>query len=327
MKVLLPYTEEMAITMQQMLGENVTVVRSERTAESMIEHGADADVVISGRVPGDYIRAAKKLKLIHAMGAGIDKIDRSAVLERGDVVVCNVHENAAEVAEYAVTLLFAAAKNIVVNDREFRKGDWTYGFGGPRPNVELRGKTCLLVGLGNIGVEIASRLRSFGMKLTAVNRTGHSPNRNVVDRLESIDNIVPLVQEADFIILALPLTEDSYELVDEDLISSMKPTALLVNISRGEVIEEKALYDALKDKRILGAGLDVWWNYPQWGVAEIRFPSKLPFHELDNLVMSPHRAAYSANTTRAHLQFIVDNILRFIGGEELHNIVDMKIGY
>jgi phosphoglycerate dehydrogenase-like enzyme len=328
LKVLVPYTEELANAIQETLGDKAVVVRSERTVESMLEHARDADIVVSGRVPADYIRKAPNLKMIQALGAGIDKIDRQAVLERGDIIVCNNHMNAMEVAEYAIMLLFAAAKNIILSDRELRKGDWIYGFGGPNPNVEIRNKTCLIMGLGNIGAEIAKRLKGFELELRAVTRSGESPNAALVDSIASLEDMKPYVQDADFIILSLPLTDESRGIIDSKVISWMKPSAILVNISRGEIVDEAALYQALKDKKIQAAGLDVWWNYPQWGKPDMKMPSlKFAYHELDNVIMSPHRAAYSLNTQQAHLDFVRENVLRFVRGERPLNIVDMNLGY
>jgi phosphoglycerate dehydrogenase-like enzyme len=328
LKVLVPYTEELASAIQQTLGSKVIVVRSERTVESMLEHARDADIVVAGCVGGDYIRKAPNLKMIQALGAGIDKIDRQAVLDRGDIIVCNNHENAPEVAEYAIMLLFATAKNIILSDRELRKGDWIYGFGGPNPNVEVRNKICLIVGLGNIGAEIAKRLKGFGLNLRAVTRTGKSPNASLVDDITSLKEMQSFVQEADFIILSLPLTHESRGMIDREVLSWMKPSSILVNISRGEIVDEGALYQALKEKRIQAAGLDVWWNYPQWGKPEMKMPSlNYPYHELDNVVMSPHRAAYSRSTRMAHLAFILENLLRFARGDQPLHIVDMNQGY
>ncbi|MHA2004193.1 MAG: 2-hydroxyacid dehydrogenase [Candidatus Thorarchaeota archaeon] len=328
LKVLVPYSDELADAIRQILGDAATVVTSERTAESMLENADDADVVASVRVPSDFIYKAKNLKMIQTLGAGIDKIDRQAVLRRGDIIVCNNPVNAPEVAEYATMLLLSAAKHIITSDKTLRKGDWTYGWGSPNPNVEIRNKTCLIIGLGNIGSEIAKRLKGFDLTLKAVSRTGTSSNLHLVDNITSLEKMKTFVQESDFIILSLPLTDMSREMINEEVISWMKSTAILVNISRGEIVDETALYHALKEKRILGAALDVWWNYPQFGKAEMKYPSSnFPYHELDNLVLSPHRAAYSVNTERAHIKYAGENILRFVGGNRPFHVVDMNLGY
>jgi phosphoglycerate dehydrogenase-like enzyme len=328
MKVLVPYPKEVVDVIRHTLGDTAEVVGSGSSAEEMIAAGTDADIVASFQVPEEYIHQATSLKMIQSLGAGIDRIEHETIAERGGVIVCNNHANAEEVAEYAIMLLLAAAKRIIISDREMRAGDWGGGWGSPLPNIELRHKTCLIIGLGHIGSEIAKRLRSFNMTLYAATRSGTSGQTNLVDRVLCIDDIEPIVREADFIILSVPLTKDSVGLVDKDFISLMKPTSVIVNISRGPIIDESALYDALKNRAITAAGLDVWWDYPAtWGGSGKMPSEKYPYHELDNVVISPHRAAYSENIMRDQLQFVGENILRFVRGEQPLNQVDMRRGY
>jgi phosphoglycerate dehydrogenase-like enzyme len=327
MKVMVSLSKEQVEIIQNILVDTAEIVPIDGTVESMLQRGRDADILLANRVSRGHIEAAPKLKMIQTFTAGVDKIDQDAVRDHGGIILCNSHINATEVAEYAITLLLATAKNIIPSDRELRKGDWVFAFGGPRPNIEIRHKTCLIIGLGNIGVEIARRLRAFDMKIYAATRSGVSQHRNLVDRLARIDEVRPLVEDSDFVILSLPLTPESEGLVDSNFISWMKPTSILVNISRGSIIDERALFFALKENRIFGAGIDVWWRYPlKWGGKGIP-PSDMPFQELDNIVISPHRAGYSENTQREYLQFAGENILRFIHEETPLNIVDLSRGY
>lgn len=328
MKVLIPYPEETVKIIRDIIGNEANVVRSERTVESMLSTGGDADIIATGRVPAEYIQSAKSLKMIQGFGAGIEKIDREAVLERGDIIVCNSHLNAAEVAEYTIMLLLALAKHITISDHDMRKGDWRLAWGGPFPNTEIRNKTCLIVGLGNIGAEVAKRLRSFDVTIHAATRTGTSPQSDLADKVVRIDEVKDSVKIADFVILTLPLTEESANLIDGQFISWMKQESLFVNISRGAIVDEGALYHALKEHRIGGAAIDVWWTYPAiWGGSGQMPSEKFPFHELDNVVLSPHRAAFSENIERDQIRFVGENILRFIRGEKPQNIVDMTLGY
>jgi phosphoglycerate dehydrogenase-like enzyme len=328
LKILVPYGDDVIQIIKKIVGDKAEIIQSDRNAESMFEKGIDASIVTSGRVSGEYIRSAKKLKLIQTFGVGVDKIDSQAILERGDILVCNVRVNAAEVAEYTIMLLLAIAKKIIISDREIRKGDWKYGWYGPTPSIELRKKTCLLIGLGKVGSEIAKRLRGFDLDIYAATRTGLSPNSDLVDKLISIKQVESVLPEADFVILALPLTEESKSLVDEKFLSKMKSSSFLINTARGPIVDEEALYHALRDKKIHGAALDVWWSYPGKWAGAGKYPSdRFPFHELDNVVLSPHRAAYSENMMRAQVEFAGANILRFIRGEQPRNIVDMKLGY
>ena len=327
MKVLVPYSDELVQLLQDLFGDKAEVVRSEGSIESMLENGRDATIIISGRVSREYIHKAINLKMIQTFGAGTDKVDFDAVRERGDIIVCNSHTNSAEVAEFAISLLFAVVKNIIPSDRELRKGDWSHSWGGPVPNVEIRGKRVLIVGLGHIGADVARRLRSFSVTINAATLSGSSRNADLVDKMVRINDIQSQVEEADFIILSLPLTNQSKGLVDREFLSWMKPSSILVNISRGPIVDELALYEALKAKNIRGAGLDVWWRYPKKWRGMTAPPTDIPFHELDNVVMSPHRAAFAENSPREQREFVVENILRFIRGEPPHNIIDPERGY
>lgn len=327
MKVLIPYPDTLVKFFKNIIGDEAEVIQSELSVESMLDRGGDAEIVASVRVPGEFIRNSSKLRMIQTLGAGIDKIDLDGVREQGNIIVCNNHVNSAEVAEYAISLLFAVTKNIIPSDRELRAGNWIHRWGGPIPNLEIRGKNVLIIGLGHIGIDIAKRLRSFDVTLTAATRSGSSNEVDLVDKVVSINTIKPHVEVADFVILALPLTEESKNLVNREFLSWMKTTSILVNISRGEIVDEAALYEALNEKRIHGAGVDVWWRYPKkWRETAIP-PSDVPFHELDNIVISPHRAAYSENTKRDLYQFAAENILRFIRGETPLNKIDLERGY
>ncbi len=327
MKVLVPYSEDFADRIQQIVGDRAEVVTSERIPEQMIEQGSDASIIASGRVPEKYIRSVESLEMIQAFGAGVDKIDMDALRERGDVIVCNCHQNSDEVAEYAVMLLLALAKRILRSDRLLRKGDWKMAWGSDLPNIELRNKACLTIGLGHIGSEIARRLKAFNIYLVAATRTGAGPASSV-DELVSIENAENHIRQADFIILSLPLTKISRGMVNEEFLSYMKKSAFLINVSRAPIIEQEVLFSKLENEEIAGAALDVWWNYPaEWGSAG-QFPSeKHPFHKLDNVILSPHRAAYSENVMKEQIRFVAHNILRFIEGEEPLNQVDIENEY
>ncbi len=327
MKVLVPYPDELVKLFKAIIGDKAEVVQSELSVESMLEHGGAVEIIASVRVPSEFIAKASNLRMIQTFGAGIDGVDLSAVRERGDIIVCNNHVNSAEVAEFAISLLFAVAKNLIPSDRELRTGNWVHRWGGPVPNLEIRGKSVLLIGLGHIGADIAKRLKSFEVTIIAATRSGASRNSNLVDQVVKIDEVQPHVKEADFVILSLPLTNESEGLVNREFLSWMKPTSVLVNISRAQIVDEQALYNALKEKRIHGAGIDVWWRYPsKWRGTAIP-PADVPFHELDNIVITPHRAAYSEHIERQLYLFAAENILRFIHGETPLNIIDLERGY
>lgn len=327
MKVLVPYPDELVKIFKDIIGDEAEIVQSELSVDSMLDHGKDVEIVASVRVPSEFILKTSNLRMIQTFGAGIDGVDIDAVRERGGIIVCNNHVNSAEVAEFAISLLFAVAKNLIPSDRELRKGNWIHRWGGPVPNLEIRGKKVFIIGLGHIGADIAKRLKPFGVTIVAATRSGISSHSSLVEEVVRIDEVQNHVEDSDFIILSLPLTHESEGLVDSKFLSWMKPTSVLVNISRAQIIDEQALYDTLKEKRIFGAGIDVWWRYPsKWRGTAIP-PSDIPFHELDNIVITPHRAAYSAQIERELFLFAAKNILQFIQGETPLNIVDIERGY
>ncbi|MFW9974334.1 MAG: 2-hydroxyacid dehydrogenase [Candidatus Thorarchaeota archaeon] len=327
MKVLVPYPDELVKLFKAIIGDKAEVVQSELSVESMLEHGGDVEIIASVRVPSEFIAKGSNLRMIQTFGAGIDGVDLSAVRERGDIIVCNNHVNSTEVAEFAISLLFAVAKNLIPSDRELRTGNWVHRWGGPVPNLEIRGKKVLIIGLGHIGADIAKRLKSFEVTIIAATRSGASRNSDLVDQVVKIDEVQPHVKEADFVILSLPLTNESEGLVNREFLSWMKPTSILVNISRAQIVDEQALYNALKERRIHGAGIDVWWRYPSKWRGTVIPPADVPFHELDNIVITPHRAAYSEHIERQLYLFAAENILRFIHGETPLNIIDLERGY
>ncbi|MHA2423472.1 MAG: 2-hydroxyacid dehydrogenase [Candidatus Thorarchaeota archaeon] len=324
--MLVPYPDHIVDAIRKVLGNEATIIQPDGPIEEMLD--VDVDVIASGRVPDDFIHRATSLKMIQAFGAGIDKIGRDTVMERGDIIVCNNHVNAEEVAEYTMMLLLASAKHIRHSDSNIRKGDWQYAWGGPLPNIELRNKTCLIVGLGNIGTEVAKRLRGFDVQLYAATRSGDVKIPGIVERVVCIEDVLEVLPTVDFVILSLPLTPESEGLVDNKFLNAMKNDAILVNISRGQIIDEEALFTKLKENPKFHASLDVWWDYPaKWGGSGKMPSEKFPFHELDNVILSPHRAAYSEEIMRDQVIFVGENILRFIRGENPENIVDMKLGY
>ena len=122
---------------QDVLGDTAEIVLTDGSLESMLSVGRDAEIVASNRVSREYIEAASNLRMIQTFSAGVENIDHDAVKNREGLILCNSHINAEEVAEYAITLLLAVAKNTIPNDRELRRGNWVYAFGGPNPNIEI----------------------------------------------------------------------------------------------------------------------------------------------------------------------------------------------
>lgn len=285
----------------------------------------DVDVFIGGFIDSDSVKKAKKLKLIQVPYAGVDPIPFNVVKER-NILVSNAHENALTVAEHGFSLLLALSKSLVVHDKDLRKSIW-HGWMANEPNFEIYGKTIGIIGLGAIGREMAKRAKAFGMKVIGTKKDikkDIDKFKDFVDEIYPMENIDEVIKKSLFIFISVPLTKDTENLIGEKELNLMKDK-YLINISRGRVINEEVLYNALKKGILKGAAIDVWYIYPKPG--EKAYPSKYPFHELDNIIMTPHSAGFTVESIQRNWLFTFRNILKFAKGEKIENIVDFEKQY
>lgn len=276
---------------------------------------ADADAIISMNWHWSF--PAPKLKLLQLPGAGTDGIEFDEVPAAASV--CNVYGHDIGIAEYVMAGILELTIGLRAMDRALRQDRWIGSYVcGPR-HGELFGQTIGIVGYGRIGREVARRARAFGMRVIACSRTAKI-NDEFAERVDTMDRLDGLLGEADFIVVAAPLTDATQGLVNEAAFAKMKTSAVVVNVARGAIIDESALYHALKIKRIAGAVIDTWYHYPRQG-EDHRKPASLPFHELDNLIMTPHASGWTHNLTSRRCQGIADNLNRLARGEALINVV------
>ncbi|MGW6917088.1 amino acid adenylation domain-containing protein [Kitasatospora sp. NPDC054939] len=270
----------------------------------------DKEVIVlrSGvRLTAPVIAAANRLKVIARAGSGIDNIDLDAARAAGATVFNIPAVSAPAVAELALGLMLTVARHIALADRQVRAGVWNKA---ALSGSELGGKTLGLVGFGRIGSRIAALGRALGMRVLVDVARATDERRHELDslgyELASLDALLPT---ADVVCLAVPLTDRTHHLIDAAALSAMKPTGLLVNVSRGLVVDEDALYDALVQRRIAGAGLDV--------VAREGRPNRL--HDLDNVVITPHIGAMSADSQARIGRILVDSVSAALAGREVPN--------
>jgi phosphoglycerate dehydrogenase-like enzyme len=276
-----------------------------------------ADVLITGRFSPAMALQADALKLIQTPGAGINGIDFAAVPP--GTTVCNVYGHERGIAEYVFMTMAALNRDLFGLDRRIRAGDWSDHLGGPQR--ELQARTVAVVGLGRIGLEVARWARFADMRVVAATRTPN-PDRGRdlgIARLERMDSLHSVLAEADFVVVSVPLDAQTLGLIGRDELRAMKRSAYLINVARGDVIDETALYEALRDRTIAGAAIDVWYRYPDR--AEPTPPSRHPFHELPNIIMTPHIAGATDATFRYRWNLINDNLRRLGTGEALVNVV------
>jgi len=284
------------------------------------------DILVAGRPSREHITANSDLQKLIVPFAGLPQETRDVMLDFPDVAVHNLHHNAVAAAEMAITLMLAASKLILPSDRALREDDWTPRY---RPNtvIVLRGKTVLILGYGAVGQRVAEGCRGLGMEVMATRR---SPSVRPPENVYPPDAMEELLPQADVLIIALPLTTETEGLVGREELSLLPPRSVLVNVGRGPIVDEAALYRALRDGRLHAAGLDVWYNYPQDEASRSSTPpATYAFHELDNVVMSPHRAG--AGGTQEIEMRRMESLAKLLNaaaaGEEIPNRVDVQAGY
>lgn len=278
----------------------------------------DADVFLSKAFTPGMTAAAGSLRLIHTPGAGTNWIDFGAVPDH--VAVCNVFGHEVSIAEYVFMTLLALNRDLLNMDARFRLADWSDRKSRP-PGTEIRGRTLAVIGLGHIGVEVARLGAAFGMRVIGATRTP-SPDRASaagIAECRGLDDLGAVLADADFVVVALPLEARTAGIIGQAELRAMKPTAYLINVARGEVVDEAALFAALRDERIGGAAIDVWYQYPDG--SEAMRPASHPFHELTNVIMTPHIAGWTQETFQHRWAAIDDNLRRLSAGEPLLNVV------
>jgi phosphoglycerate dehydrogenase-like enzyme len=291
----------------------------------------DCDILVGGRPSRCQMQVSSRFRALIIPWAGVPVPTRALALEFPQVTVHNLHHNAVPVAEMAIALLLAAAKWVIPSDRTFRAGDWSARFHQPDPGLVVQGKTALILGFGAIGQHVATLCRGLGMGVQVIRR--HSPPADSDHMRDAIPWHLPSelprwLPVANFVIVCLPLTPETNRLVGARELRLLPPQAILINVSRAEIVDEAALYHALRDGTLYAAGLDVWYTNPgdereAVGLA----PSAFPFAELENVVMSPHRAGHAAEAEQLRLQHLADLLNAAARGEPMPNKVDVRAGY
>ncbi len=278
---------------------------------------ADADIVLTGAWRSGY-PPAPRLRLLQVPLAGTDGIDVAA-LPRG-VTLCNAYGHEAALGEFAIMMMLAWRHRLFDIATSFRGGSWFWSptVGGP-VRGEVGGQTVGVVGLGHIGHEVAWRAAALGCRVLAVSR---SPREKppAVERVFPWAELDRMLGECDTIVLCCALTPDTAGLINEHRLGAMKREAFLINIARGPIADEDALYRALRDGVIGGAALDTWWRYPSAADPEPR-PSRHPFHELPNVIITPHCSPRTDGTIERRSRDVAANLDRFVRGEPLENVV------
>ena len=282
--------------------------------------GAEVLYGIPGDSPEGLARAVRRgdrLRWVQATSAGAGEQVASAGLSREDLervtVTSAAGVHAGPLAEFALLGLLAFTKDLPRLEADQRAHRW-----GHYPVPELSGRTLLIVGLGQVGMEVARLAVAFGMRVIGVNRSGRaeSPHVHEVGRTSALENYLP---EADAIVISAPLTEETSGLIDAAAFARMKPGTMLVNVGRGGVVDEAALIEALRSGRLAGAALEVFEREP--------LPADSPLWDLPNVLVSPHTAGLSMREDERIVSLFVENLGHYLRGEPLRNRVDPELLY
>lgn len=286
-----------------------------RDADSLVNRIGAADVlVISGLWQDSLLERAARLRFIQAIGAGTDQFPREELAKRGVRLASARGVNARAVAEHAIALILALARRLPEARDNQKQRIWRGMIGdlGGRED-ELQGKTLLIVGLGQIGGRLAEIAKTFDMRVVGLRRDP-AAGRGAADAVYPIAALASLLPEADFVVLACPLTKQTEHLIDAAALGRMKRFAYLVNVARGRVVDEAALVQALAAQHIAGAGIDVTSEEP--------LSPNSPLWDMQRVLLTPHTAGETRRYEDDVIEILRDNIERQWRGEtELRNQV------
>jgi phosphoglycerate dehydrogenase-like enzyme len=284
------------------------------------------EILVGGRITAVALDSLPHLRAFIVPWAGLPQNLADLLPDYPQLTVHNLHHNATPVAETALALLLAAAKQIQPLDQALRRGDWTVRDERWDQSMLLAGKTALILGYGAIGQKLAHYGRALGMRVLATRRRAETDFDGVA-HLYPPEQLADLLPQSQLLLVCLPLTPATEGIIGAAELALLPDGAIVVNIGRGPVIDEAALYGELRSGR-LRAGLDVWYNYPADAEARANtIPASYPFHELENVVMSPHRAGGSDQTERLRLRALADLLNAAAAGLPIPNQVDLGRGY
>jgi phosphoglycerate dehydrogenase-like enzyme len=286
-------------------------------AAALAANGFAAQVLIPAmaRIDGALMDRVSGLRLIHQWGAGLEGVDIAAASARA-IAVANVPSagtgNAESVAEWCVMAAIAASRRLPTAMQTLREGTT---WGGPMGRAML-GRTAGIVGLGGIGQALAQRLRPFGMRMLGIKRREdpEMARRLAMEWIGGLDRLPEMLRESDYLFLCLPLREETRAIIDDAALAMLPPQACIINAARGGLMSESALLRALKEDRLLGAGLDVFEREP--------LGAGSPLLEHPNVVATPHIAGVTDVSYRGIAQRVAANIRRLLAGEPLENCVN-----
>ncbi len=315
-----PAEEDLAY-LRSLMDKNISFTTGEKLPEDR-----QVQIFVAGRPTREQIDQLGSIETLIVPWTGISPETRSVMLNYPDVRVYKLHHNASATAEMALSLLLAVAKRVLPFDQRMRNNDWRLRY-QKSDTVLLEGKNALILGYGKIGTLVRGYLEVLGVQVRMIKRT-LTEQDSKEEATFPPSKLWELLPATEILILALPHTDDTDNVISHKELALLPSNAILINISRGKIVDQEALYTALKEGKIYGAGLDVWYNYPKTVEDRISTPpADFPFHELDNLVMSPHRGGIVKETEQLRMAALAQSLNAAARDEPIPNPVNVELGY
>lgn len=304
-------SKEEADLLRELSSEEIVDLEKMSDAESFYD---EVEAIIPPfRYKAEDLQPMKNLKWVQSFSAGVNTHPLS-YLKDNEILLTNTRGvHAHQMTDHIMGMILAFSRDFLPAIRHQKDRLWTYDF----QLTELRGKELLIVGAGSIGQMLAKKAKAFEMRVVGLKRTPEELRD--FDVVLPLDDMLKAMETADYIVILAPLTKETRGMVGEDAFRRMKKNAVLINLGRGPLVEEEALLSALKEKRIRGAGLDVFHREP--------LPEESPLWDMENVLLTPHIGGFSDGANRRAVELMAENIKRFRRGEKLLNIVDLGLGY
>jgi len=288
-------------------------IRKSSDPRVLLSEIRDAEVLLAGRFNSEMFAVAEKLRWVQAVAAGVDRFLFDNFVSSGVILTNARGVHPAQVSDHALALVLAFSRKLDKFMRSQFEKKWTR-----LECEELQRKVIGIVGLGAIGREIARKAKCFGMKVVALDKNVATPP-SFVDGLLKPPALPTLLRQSDFVVLSVPLTKETEGLIGERELTAMKRDAILINVSRGRIVQEEALVKALKENKIGGAGLDVFEKEP--------LPSSSDLWAMENIIVTPHVAGSTPHYWSRVCDIFCENLKRYASGQPLINMIDKKAGY
>ncbi len=268
----------------------------------------DSEIILAVDMTQEEAEKASEVKAIFVPYTGLDEFPEKYLRKRG-VEIYHSYAKSKYVAERALTLALGIMGKVTEYDTDMRKGNW-----GPRSGKKNRWETlfnkrCGLLGIGHIGQNLSKLLEPFTSEIYTLDR-----GKRYTCVKKYFQTIEELAENCDIFFISLPLSDNTKSIVDENILEKLKGK-YLVNVGRGKTVDEKALYESLKENRLKGAGIEVWYDYPTTEIKEC-YPSKYPFQDLENIIMSPHVATFVKEDVWIYFDDIMEQLKNYIRKEK-----------